>query len=39
MRLDGTPIHYGRAHEGFLLDGLIAYGNADAERAARATLD
>lgn len=38
MRLDGTPLHYGRAHEGFQLDGLVAYGNAAAEQAARAAL-
>ena len=39
MLLNGRPIHYGRAHEGFLLDGLIAYGNAASEKAARDALD
>ncbi len=38
MTLTGAPLHYGRAHVGFELDGLIAYGNAASEKAARAAL-
>lgn len=39
MLLNGEPLHYGRANVGFEWDGLIAYGNAAAEKAARAALD
>lgn len=38
MRLDGSDIIYGRASDGFALDGLVACGGAAAERAARAAL-
>lgn len=38
MTLTGGPIRYGRADAGFELDGLIAYGNAASERAARKAL-
>ena len=39
MRLDGTVLKYGRADEGFTLDGLVAFGGRAAEKAARAALD
>jgi len=38
MRLDGSDLIYGRALEHFELDGVIAYGGAAAERAARAAI-
>ncbi|MDZ4776986.1 MAG: 3'(2'),5'-bisphosphate nucleotidase CysQ [Alphaproteobacteria bacterium] len=38
MRLDGSEIIYGRALEDFELDGVIAYGGAASERAARAAI-
>jgi len=38
VRLDGSDIIYGRAKDGFALDGVIAFGGEHAERAARAAL-
>lgn len=38
MRLDGTVLKYGRADEGFTLDGLVAFGGRASEKAARAAL-
>ena len=38
MRLDGSPLIYGRRDDGFLIRGLIAYANAAAAAAARDAL-
>ena len=38
MTLAGGPIRYGRVNVGYELDGVIAYGNAAAEAAARAAI-
>ena len=38
MTLTGAPLRYGRVQVGFELDGLIAYGNAASEKAARDAL-
>lgn len=38
IRLDGADIRYGRHLEDFELDGIIAFGGADSERAARSAL-
>jgi 3'(2'),5'-bisphosphate nucleotidase len=38
MRLDGTPVTYGRAARDFLIDGFVAFGDAAAEAEARRIL-
>ncbi len=39
MRLDGSPLTYGRRDDGFLIRGLIAYANEAAAQGARAALE
>jgi 3'-phosphoadenosine 5'-phosphosulfate (PAPS) 3'-phosphatase len=38
MRLDGTPVIYGRADRDFLIDGFVAFGDAASEAEARRIL-